>query len=385
MPDVANRPARRRNAPNRLPRRGAGSRKSSLFRPTIARSRNQLPILKHYCNDAINLAGRARVNSHRSIGTVSGRHLRSCAGGPGFRAKQCRTATRMRNRPPRPRHATQNAIIVTAQKRAQVLIDVPQSVSVVSGETLEQQHAHQLPGLSEARSGPRSRPGQAGRRPRDRLRGVNTGGVASTVGVYVDETPFGSSSGLVNGARPRRRFRHVRPRPHRSSARPAGHALRRELARAACFASSPSRPSTAVRACERGSASKTVNGGDSAIMPTPSINVPAEPDARFSRVRHYRKDGGFIDSIGTGGSDQAKNINGDKSLWRPRLASCSNPRDSLSFRLTAHCSEYRRRRAALIEADPVTLKSALGGLTQSQFVPQFSNLHYRVYNATGNV
>ena len=32
------------------------------------------------------------------------------------------------------------------------------------------------------------------------MRGVNTGGVASTVAVYVDETPFGSSSGLVNGA-----------------------------------------------------------------------------------------------------------------------------------------------------------------------------------------
>jgi outer membrane receptor protein involved in Fe transport len=32
------------------------------------------------------------------------------------------------------------------------------------------------------------------------LRGINTNGVASTVGVYVDETSFGSSSGLANGA-----------------------------------------------------------------------------------------------------------------------------------------------------------------------------------------
>src|SRR3546814_16910907 len=32
-------------------------------------------------------------------------------------------------------------IVVTAQKRAQTLIDVPQSVSVVSGATLEQQGA----------------------------------------------------------------------------------------------------------------------------------------------------------------------------------------------------------------------------------------------------
>ncbi len=32
------------------------------------------------------------------------------------------------------------------------------------------------------------------------LRGLNTGGVASTVGIYVDETTFGSSTSLVNAA-----------------------------------------------------------------------------------------------------------------------------------------------------------------------------------------
>ncbi len=32
------------------------------------------------------------------------------------------------------------------------------------------------------------------------LRGINTGGVASTVGVYVNDVPFGSSSGLANAA-----------------------------------------------------------------------------------------------------------------------------------------------------------------------------------------
>ncbi len=32
------------------------------------------------------------------------------------------------------------------------------------------------------------------------LRGQNAGGVGSTVGVYMDESPFGSSTGLLNGA-----------------------------------------------------------------------------------------------------------------------------------------------------------------------------------------
>ena len=70
-------------------------------------------------------------------------------------------------------------IVVTAQKREQLLIDVPQSISVVSGGVLEAQHANDfsdylklVPGLQLNQS----TPGQG----RLVLRGINTGGVAST-------------------------------------------------------------------------------------------------------------------------------------------------------------------------------------------------------------
>ena len=73
-------------------------------------------------------------------------------------------------------------IVVTAQKRTQSLIDVPQSVSVVSGATLEQQGAtnfadylKNVPSLQLVQG----TPGQG----RLVLRGINTGGVASTVAV----------------------------------------------------------------------------------------------------------------------------------------------------------------------------------------------------------
>ena len=91
------------------------------------------------------------------------------------------------------------AIVITAQKREEAILEIPQSVSVVGGDTLERQQATSIqdfanlvPGLSLNESNP----GQT----RIVLRGINTGGVGATVGVYVDETPFGSSSGLVNGA-----------------------------------------------------------------------------------------------------------------------------------------------------------------------------------------
>ena len=102
-------------------------------------------------------------------------------------------------------------IVVTAQKREEAILDIPQSVTVVGGDTLERQHATSfedyvalVPGLSLEQSNPGNS--------RIILRGVNTGGVSATVAVYVDETPFGSSSGLVNGAILAARFRHVRRR-----------------------------------------------------------------------------------------------------------------------------------------------------------------------------
>jgi outer membrane receptor protein involved in Fe transport len=90
-------------------------------------------------------------------------------------------------------------IIITAQKRDQTLAEIPMSVTVLDGELLARQHADNfqdmlalVPGLSISSA-------TAGVT-RLTLRGINTGGVASTVGVYVGDVPFGSSSGLANGA-----------------------------------------------------------------------------------------------------------------------------------------------------------------------------------------
>src|SRR5687768_17147531 len=72
-------------------------------------------------------------------------------------------------------------VIVTAQKRPEVLADVPQSITVLGEETLERQQADNLqdylaliPGLSLE--------GSTRGVSRITLRGINTGGVASTVG-----------------------------------------------------------------------------------------------------------------------------------------------------------------------------------------------------------
>jgi len=91
-------------------------------------------------------------------------------------------------------------IVVTAQKRAERLIDTPQSVSVLSSDQLTQlgatqfrDYANTVPGLDFSTSG-------AGYT-QISMRGVTSGiDVSPTVGIYVDDVPYGSSSAFASGA-----------------------------------------------------------------------------------------------------------------------------------------------------------------------------------------
>jgi outer membrane receptor protein involved in Fe transport len=273
----------------------------------------------------------------------------------------------------------QEAIIVTAEKRPQLLIDVPQSVSVVPGADLETQHATNfqdylklVPGLQLDQS----RPGEG----RLIVRGVNTGGVASTVSVYVDESPFGSSSGLVNGAVlagdfdtfDLNRIEVLRgPQGTLYGASSLGGVLR-------FVTNAPSSAGVEVR----GRAGlEAVDHGGVGYNANAVINVPLSPTIAFRASGSYRKDAGFIDSIGTGGSDVQKDINADR-VYGGRASLLFKPSNAASIRLTALAQNVDADEPTLIEADSVTLRP-LHGLSESQFVPQFSNLHYRLYNGTG--
>lgn len=91
-------------------------------------------------------------------------------------------------------------IVVTAQKRTERLIDTPQSVTVLSADTLARLGATQfrdfadtIPGLSLSTAG-------AGVN-QISLRGVTVGSdISSTVGIYVDEVPYGSSTAFARSA-----------------------------------------------------------------------------------------------------------------------------------------------------------------------------------------
>ena len=90
-------------------------------------------------------------------------------------------------------------IVVSAQKREQALADIPMSITAISGDVLEQLQADNFQDLVSLIPGFSLNTQRRGVS-RVTLRGINTGGVAATVGVYVNDVPFGSSSGLANAA-----------------------------------------------------------------------------------------------------------------------------------------------------------------------------------------
>lgn len=90
-------------------------------------------------------------------------------------------------------------IFVTATRREQNLREVPQSVTALTQKSLAriqaddfQDYAKLVPGLQLSTP----TPGTA----QITLRGLSSLNAASTTGIYVDNTPVGSSSGLANGS-----------------------------------------------------------------------------------------------------------------------------------------------------------------------------------------
>lgn len=92
-------------------------------------------------------------------------------------------------------------IVVTAQKKSQRLLDVPVPVSVLdtadlsaNGQSRLQDYFAQVPGLSLTTN-------NGGGWQTLAIRGVTTGVVANpTVGIMIDDVPFGSSTSLGNGS-----------------------------------------------------------------------------------------------------------------------------------------------------------------------------------------
>lgn len=278
--------------------------------------------------------------------------------------------------------APSQEILVTAQRREQLLIDVPQSVSVISGDTLEavqatnfQDYLKLVPGLTLNQA----TPGFG----RLILRGVNTGGVASTVAVYQDETIFGSSTGLTNGAVLAGDFDTFDIARIEVLRGPQG-TLYGANALGGVLKFVTNQPDTTQFEARAKTAVETTKGGDESYLGSALINIPLGDKLAVRASSFYRDFGGFIDSIGTAGADVERNINGAKS-YGGRGSILFEPSETFSVQLSAYLQDIENGASGVVDADPSTGQTLFGRPTQSQFAPESSRIRYRVYSAVGNL
>ena len=286
-------------------------------------------------------------------------------------------------------------IVVTATKRKEAILDIPQSVTVLGGETIErqqattfQQYLNEIPGLSLTESEPGSS--------RLTLRGVNTGGVSSTVAVYVDEMPFGSSSGLVNGAIltgdidpfDLARIEVLRgPQGTLYGANSLGGIFK-------YVTNEPKLGELSGRA--RGGIEFVDNGG-TGYSANALVNAPLGDQAAVRASGFWRKRAGWVDAFPqpvtfnnifgipnftrTETSIDDNNIN-DNQSYGGRGSILFEPTEQLTVRLTAFLQNLNTHASSNVEVNPNTLDPINGEFDQTSFVPEFNHVKYRIYNAT---
>lgn len=275
------------------------------------------------------------------------------------------------------------AIIVTATRRAQTLIEVPQSISVIGGQKLEQQQAKSFLDFSKLVPGfniTQDNPGQS----RLVLRGINTGSVGSTVAVYVDDIPYGASGSLSNGAILAGDFDTFDIDRVEVLRGPQG-TLYGSNSLGGVLKYITALPST-DRIEVRGQAGfEAVKGGDLGPLFNVMANVPLGDKVAVRASGYYKKTPGYVDVAGRTG----KNVDESES-YGVRGSLLFKPTEDLSIRLFALAQNIHADSPSTFTADPATLRpvdpltAQFSGDQRTRFelIPEKHNINYRVYSGT---
>lgn len=257
-------------------------------------------------------------------------------------------------------------VIVTAQKREERASETPLSLSVLTGEALQASGATQLsdfaatvPGLSFTSNGVGQ--GQVN------LRGVTTGlNVGSTVGIYVDEVPYGSSTSFAGAAQLALdvglfdidRVEILRgPQGTLYGASTMGGLLKYVTR-----TPDPARFEGGLRS----GVSATAHG-DTSYDAAASVNAPFADDSAAVRLNgFYTRDGGFIDNLARGEEANQSEVYGG------RVDVLFNPTDALSVRLTGFVQDIERDGSGSADFNAATGKPVDGEYDQRRNPEPFS-------------
>lgn len=284
-----------------------------------------------------------------------------------------------------PSASTLQEIVVTAQKRAEKLHDVPMGVTAITSDDLQKQQLVSLddlrakvPGLSLTEVEPGTT--------RLTLRGQDAGGVGSTVTTYIDDTPFGSSNALANGfgfsgdfdTWDLQRVEVLRgPQGTLYGAGSEGGLLK--------YVTNPPDPTRFAAAVQAGG--EDVAHGQGAGSGKGMINLPMGDRAAFRLSGYYETLPGYINDPSLG--EQDINHGYRDGLHASMLF---NVTDNLSIRLNAFGQDLHTDgppSTDVVGATNLTLTPPAnqlqpqnGDFNQQRFINEPNNFNYRIYSGT---
>jgi len=270
-------------------------------------------------------------------------------------------------------------IVVTATRRSERLIDVPQSITAVTSDDLERLNATQL--RDYANTVPAmtvSSNGGAGRN-QITLRGVTSGAdVASTVGVYVDDVPYGGSTvfsinagvALDAGLFDLERIEVLRGPQGTLYGSSSMGGLLKYVTTAPSLSGFEGSAQAGVSVTEQGGTSYNVAAAVSAPLVTDKVAMRAGG--------YYSRDGGFIDDVGRG----EDNV-GRANIYGGRLDILLQPTDRLSVRLSGFAQDIHREGNAQVD---YTRDGQLitGDLEQQRILREPFDQRFRIVSGTLN-
>ncbi|TPG05366.1 TonB-dependent receptor [Rhodanobacter glycinis] len=274
-------------------------------------------------------------------------------------------------------------VIVTANKRSERLQDVPMAVSALQGQQLEREsavnfadYATRVPGLNVISNGQ----GWT----QLVLRGITSGSgqANSTVGTYIDDAPYGSSTVYAAGGvltpdidpDDLQRIEVLRgPQGTLYGSNTLGGLIK--------FVTTP--PDTSIASARVGAGYSSVSGGGSGFDERAMVNLPLVEGKLGLRANAYnRNDPGYIDNSVTGKSE----VNGAK-VSGARAQLLWTPTDRVSLRLSALAQNLGSDGLANVgvDVDRDTLQPLHGDLQQSRAASTgLFKLQYRLYDASLN-
>ena len=273
--------------------------------------------------------------------------------------------------------ASLSEIVVTAQKREERLIDVPQSVSVLPAEGFARTGATQFLDFANAVPGLSFQTAGGGGWTQITLRGVTTGfDIGPTVGVYLDEVPYGSSTAFALGAQHALdvglfdldRVEVLRgPQGTLYGASTMGGLIKYVT----------KRPDATRLGVDAQAGTAGLRDGGVSYNGALAINAPIAPDRAALRASgFYSRDGGYVANLALGEEDVNRS-----DIYGGRVDLLFTPSEALSIRLGGFLQNIARDGQATVE---YTLEGVpqYGGLDQFRRFDEPNDQRYRLGSGT---